>query len=234
VPYHAARLLAADSLGVTRGQVGASIGYEAILVLGMAGLAGVVGIVVGVGLQTGNALLYVTAGLFLGALPLALHPAVLVPMANRLLIVAGRPPLDADAALTAKQTFGVAITYGAVLLATGLSFYLVAQAVTDEPPNIALAIGAYCLASAIGMAAPFVPSGLGVREGVVIALLSGTMPADTVLVAAGTARAVSIVADILPPALLAGFDLMTRARTARRRQDISLPGDGAGLEAGGG
>jgi uncharacterized membrane protein YbhN (UPF0104 family) len=69
-----------------------------------------------------------------------------------------------------------------------------------------LATGAYSLAGAAGLAAIFLPGGLGVREAVIVGVLSSAMPSSDALVAAGLARGVSLVGDFAPFALLVLYD----------------------------
>jgi hypothetical protein len=232
VPYHSARLLKAESMGVSRMQVVTSIGYESILILGMAGFVGVVCLVIGTGIQSGNALLYTVGGMLVAALPIGLHPAILVPSANRLLKLAGRARLDPGTMLSARQTLVAAVLYGAGLAGNGVAFYLIARVTGPEHPGLFLAVGAFCLAGAAGIAVPFVPSGLGVREAVIVTLLAGTMSTDASLALAATVRALTIVADILPPAILAAFHLLTRLRGTSTTATRQVPSEQAGLEAG--
>jgi glycosyltransferase 2 family protein len=58
-------------------------------------------------------------------------------------------------------------------------------------------VGAYNLAGVIGMATPFVPSGLGVRDGVQLVLLSAVFPKEVALVLTIVSRLWSAVIDVL-------------------------------------
>jgi uncharacterized membrane protein YbhN (UPF0104 family) len=53
----------------------------------------------------------------------------------------------------------------------------------------------------------FVPGGIGVREGVTALLLSSAVSPEQALLAAGAARALSLIADILPLALISAWHL---------------------------
>ena len=94
---------------------------------------------------------------------------------------------------------------------SGLSFYFVAAAVDPklDISSLAFIIGASNLASALSMLAVFAPAGLGVREGIQLAMLLLVMPAEPALVATVLMRVWSIVMD----ALFAGIAwLMRKAR----------------------
>jgi uncharacterized membrane protein YbhN (UPF0104 family) len=82
---------------------------------------------------------------------------------------------------------------------SGLSFYFVAAAVdpTLNAGSLAFIIGASNLASALSMLAVFAPAGLGVREGIQLAMLLLVMPAEQALVATVLMRVWSIVMDAL-------------------------------------
>jgi uncharacterized membrane protein YbhN (UPF0104 family) len=82
---------------------------------------------------------------------------------------------------------------------SGLSFYFVAAAVDPNlnASSLAFIIGASNLASALSMLAVFAPAGLGVREGIQLAMLLLVMPAEQALVATVLMRVWSIVMDAL-------------------------------------
>lgn len=77
---------------------------------------------------------------------------------------------------------------------------------------------AFSFASLVGFLTPFAPSGAGVRETVIVALLGGTIGATEALTAAVVARATAVAVD---GALLAGYWLTVRlpaGRLARARR----------------
>ena len=106
--------------------------------------------------------------------------------------------------------------YMSVYVLNGLSFLLITQGL-HQHVNPFLAIGAYNLAGVIGTVVLFVPSGLGVREAALTALLSSVLAPEQALLAAGLARAVATLADVCVPSLLLVFD---GARSIR----VALPG----------
>lgn len=98
-------------------------------------------------------------------------------------------------------------------------------------------IGAFALAVTIGVFALFAPSGLGVREAVVVAVLVPLLPAgDGIGVALGIAlasRLLLTVVDVMMAALaaLAGVWHDRRTRALDRTADEVPVGSGAGLSA---
>lgn len=82
---------------------------------------------------------------------------------------------------------------------SGLSFFFVAKAVYPELAftDIWFVMGVTNLASAASMLAFFAPSGLGVREGIQLVLLTLIMPAELALVVTVVMRLWSIVIDFL-------------------------------------
>ena len=216
VPYHAARIMLADSLGTSKRLLTASIAYESILTVGSGALVGVVGLMFGLGLHFGHSWLYVAAGAPLALLPLALHPRVLVPVTDRLLRIVRRPGLSSEALLDGQRTTLLFLAYSLIYVANGLGFYLVTQAL-GEHVNPALAVGAFNLAAVLGVLTLFVPSGVGVREAVIVALLSSTLAPDAALVAAGLARVVALLADVATPLTFFVFDVAKRVRSPRPR-----------------
>jgi uncharacterized membrane protein YbhN (UPF0104 family) len=146
----------------------------------------------------------------LALLPLLLQQRALIPVANHGLRWVGRQPLGAGALLPTRETILVFGAYACVHCLNGLAFYLVILSVTTASFDPALAIGAYSLGAAAGVAVIFVPSGLGVREAVLVAALSGTLTTEDALVAAAAARAVSVLGDFALFGLLSAADLASR------------------------
>jgi uncharacterized membrane protein YbhN (UPF0104 family) len=207
VPYHAVRVLFAERLGTRQVVVAASIAYEAILQVGTAATVGMLGVFVAIAMAGGSPGVYVLVILPLAALPITLQRHVLVPVANRLLRLVGKQPLPADAPLTNSQTATAFGAYSSIHLVNGIAFYLVIACLGNVSISPALAVGAYSLAGAAGVAVLFLPGGIGVREAVIVALLSPSMPAQDAIIAAAVTRALSVLADLGPLAILGSIDL---------------------------
>lgn len=94
------------------------------------------------------------------------------------------------------RSFGL-YAVGAVL--TGVSSYLVVRSIAPniDTSYIWFLIGSYGLATVAGMAAPFAPSGLGVRDGLQLILLSAIMPKELALAATVLLRLWSVFVDVI-------------------------------------
>lgn len=99
----------------------------------------------------------------------------------------------------------------------GIHFWLLGASVPGAgAPSLPTAVGAFALAMTAGLLAIASPSGLGVREAVLVASMSPFMGVGTALGVALASRLVLTVADVLA----AG----AAAWSARRVRDISQPG----------
>lgn len=164
--------------------------------------------------------LRLAAGAMLLASLAAVHPAVLAWFEHWL-----SRALKVEAAPTrigAGETLAAITAYAAGWIILGLAVFLLARAV--EPslrwsacPYVA---AAYVVAGLVGFLALFAPSGIGVREGVLIAGLSQVMPLDGATVVAVLARLVSTVGEVL---LAAGAAALGRGVPSLRAVRHSEP-----------
>jgi len=112
---------------------------------------------------------------------LFIHPRVLQATLNRCLAFLKREPIF------------ISISYGETLWILGISvlswvvggigFYLFVDSVFAVQPDYVLIVtGALAISSTLGLVALFAPSGLGIREGVLVYLLSAIMPSAVAVV----------------------------------------------------
>ncbi len=95
-----------------------------------------------------------------------------------------------------SRAFGLYVL-GALLFGIA-SFFVVWSVVPDlHAGDVGFIIGTFCLATVAGMAAPFAPSGLGIRDGVQLILLTAIMPAELALAATVLLRLWSVAVDLL-------------------------------------
>jgi hypothetical protein len=141
--------------------------------------------------------------------------AAVVAGAGMLLVAAlrlaphGRPAVRATVAAT--------VLYLPVWLLLGGSFWLCARGLLAVPGrDLALYIGAFAVAWLAGLVAVYAPGGIGVREAVLVALLSSRIGAADALVVAAVSRLILILVDVL----LAGAATAT-LRRGRPRLDIA-------------
>ena len=110
-----------------------------------------------------------------------------------------------------------------VWLLLGGSFWLCAHGLIAVPArDLALYVGAFAVAWLAGLLAVYAPGGLGVREAVLVALLSGRIGSADALVVAAASRLILILVDVLL-ALVATAAL----RRSRPGQDVTSPDQGA-------
>ncbi len=218
LPYHAARVLAGETVGASKSAIVTSIAYESILMISAAAFVGICGLAMGLALSASSNGVYILAGLPLVILLFGLQPRILVPVANKLLSIAKRQPISAANFLSSRETIALFLGYVGVNCLTGLSFWLVCSALTGTTLNPILAVGAFSLAGAAGVAVIFVPSGIGVREAVVVTLLSSVIAPQDAILAAGVTRGLSIIADLM---LLAALGFIHTASHLRLRNGPS-------------
>jgi uncharacterized membrane protein YbhN (UPF0104 family) len=83
-------------------------------------------------------------------------------------------------------------------LSGGSCFLIAKAAMPDLGWNTYLyVVGSFSLATVAGMAAPFAPSGLGIRDGIQLVLLTAIMPKEIALVATVFIRLWTVVADVI-------------------------------------
>lgn len=143
-----------------------------------------------------------TKGLFgvaIVACLVALTPAIfnrVIAFAYRLL---KRKPFPVEHHISAKSTSVGFAMYAIGSFVGSLSMFFIAKAVYGELSydNLFFVMGVGTLAGAVSMLAIFAPSGLGVREGIQLALLSLIMPTEFALVVTIATRVWGIITDLL-------------------------------------
>lgn len=206
------RVALAGRLGVSRGQVAASATVEQLLTL-MGALA-VFGL--SLPLWRGGAgpeawlLLLVPAGLAL------LHPRILGALMGWAARRLGRPELAWPYAY--PTMLGLLGAYALANLAAGVALYVIVGALDRvEPGQAAFLAGAAALAWALGYLSFLTPSGLGVREAALAALLAQALPLPVALAASLAHRLALTLGEVI--AVAASFMLTTAARAQRERRE---------------
>jgi uncharacterized membrane protein YbhN (UPF0104 family) len=117
-------------------------------------------------------------------------------------------------------TIRATLMYLPVWLMLGGSFWLCARGLVGSPVrDLAIYVGAFALAWLAGLVAIYAPGGLGVREAVLVALLSSRLGAADALVVAAASRLTLILADVV----LAGATTAAMRRHDRPRLDVADP-----------
>jgi uncharacterized membrane protein YbhN (UPF0104 family) len=147
----------------------------------------------------------------------ALHPAVIGRLVNRGLRMVGRPPLERPTSL-AGTARAIGWAWGSWICA-GLQVWILAVSLGAPltPRVVALAVGGYVLAWAVGFLVVISPAGAGVREVVLAGVLSGFLDRGEVVVVVLLSRVLFTLADLA----LAGFGVAAERRVTSRRRDRS-------------
>tara|TARA_Y100001934_G_C12338361_1_gene768794 strand:- start:800 stop:1780 length:981 start_codon:yes stop_codon:yes gene_type:complete len=82
--------------------------------------------------------------------------------------------------------------------------------------NLLVAVGISALSGLIGALVFFIPSGIGVREGVIVSFLSLIMPAGNSIIVAALFRIIAVLADIIVVLLVAGLWGASELRQLRK------------------
>ena len=152
-----------------------------------------------------------TASLLLGWWGAALVGAVAILLFVGERLARSRRPV-------AIATIRATLLYIPSWLVLGASFWLCARGLVGTPAHeFAFYIGAFAVAWLAGLLAVYAPGGLGVREGVLVALLSSRIGAADALVVAAASRLVLIAVDIV----LAGIATLALRRHGRPRLDVA-------------
>ncbi|MEX2588152.1 MAG: lysylphosphatidylglycerol synthase domain-containing protein [Actinomycetota bacterium] len=130
------------------------------------------------------------------ALVIALHPRLIDWAMSSLLRLFKRAPRRFE--LSAGNTYGFVTAYFCNWIVCGLAFYLLLDSLYPTSPDLILYLaGSFSFASLVGMFSVFVPSGLGVREGVLIVMLSQVMPTEIAITASLGARLWFTLAELI-------------------------------------
>jgi hypothetical protein len=124
----------------------------------------------------------------------------IAPRISRRFPTMAQAPLISAAA--AARCIGV---YAFNYVFVGLGLYLIARVVSPDAGSPGMFIGAFALSWIVGFLAPGLPAGLGVREGVLVALLEPALGTPAAVTLAALHRLSTTLGDALAAALGAGL-----------------------------
>jgi uncharacterized membrane protein YbhN (UPF0104 family) len=208
--HHGGRIVAGPGIGLTRSSVAASLVYENVFAIATGGglalcaLAALHGSAFGAGWV-------VAATLAAGSCLVALHPAsarLAVGFAAKR--IKRLRPLEQHV-LPGRDIVTIGALYGICAFIIGAAYWCALQALSIDAPWW-LAMAAYNIGGIAGLLAVFVPSGLGVREGVSAAVLGATVSPGAALSAAILLRLLAVIADVAPLAFLVVAGVISRVR----------------------
>jgi glycosyltransferase involved in cell wall biosynthesis len=156
---------------------------------------------------------------------IVLHPRVL-GFGLRALARLLRRPTDSRLPVTYSAILGAAARYMVGWATTGVAFFLMYTAISDIDSALFLSVtGAYALAWVAGIAIPFAPGGLGVREAVGASLLAG-LGAPVPAVAMISLRLLEVAVELTTLPIFLAWD---RA-SSRTRETLQRPHKAASRE----
>jgi glycosyltransferase 2 family protein len=152
-----------------------------------------------------------------------LSPPVLNRLLGLLLRLSRQPPLHQGVSFMGlARTMAWAV---AGWLCNGLVIYvLMRQLAGDKTGTLLVSIGGYSLSWVVGFVAVFAPAGAGVREAVMVAILSTHTTTAIALTLALVARAIAVVADALAGTAAAALVGRRRLRRLREARRLAAPG----------
>jgi uncharacterized membrane protein YbhN (UPF0104 family) len=140
---------------------------------------------------------------FMGIAIAACVVAMAPPVFNRLVSIGYRlmrhKSLEREHLVTNKTILSGAGLYVIGSLMSGIAFFFIAKSIYHPLAyhDLPFLIGASNLAGALGMLAIFAPSGIGVREGVLLVLLGTLMPKSVAVVIVVVSRLWGVAADFV-------------------------------------
>jgi hypothetical protein len=143
------------------------------------------------------------------------YPRVLTWLVQKFMRIVRRPALEEP--ITWKGVGAVAGWCSITWIAYGIHLWLLANS-SSAPgfSGVLRSTGAFALGMTAGLFAFLVPSGLGVREAILVAALLPYVPAGVALGMALASRLIFVVGDLLA----AGIAAIVGVRTTRRRVDL--------------
>jgi hypothetical protein len=141
-------------------------------------------------------ILYI-AVIIIGAL-LASHPSIFSRVINFFSKIGKYSYTSSDDILSAQEVIYYLFLYSFPRLLSGLGFFFLISSIIPLDFSFAwYAIGVYSLSSVVGYIAVFAPSGIGVREAMVIFLLSGFFPVGISVLISVLSRIWIVFSDLL-------------------------------------
>lgn len=195
VPGRVPGMIATTKVATANGVTFGRLMTAAALVMSLVLLSGFT-----VGLLAGVQMLGAQAAWLAGAAVLIVFVLVrpqIVNQSSALLLRLLRRPAAANAASVRGVRLAVA-WQSMSWMVTGLHLWPLAIAMGAPPSrSLALCVGAFTLATSIGIASLFIPDGIGVREAVLTAALTVVLPAPAAAAVALASRLVSTVSEVL-------------------------------------
>lgn len=198
VAYLAGRFVLGRSVGFSAPVLVGSMAYENVLLVTTAAAFATLTLLPVLAIESESLLPYLALPVVVVAGAAVLHPRVLgwvVRLGARLL---GRTLPEEGWQISPGRMARLVAAFMVTHVVNGVGFYLLIISVTSYSPRyLPLAAGAFVLAGVVGMISVFAPAGLGVREGVLVAILQTTMPVELAVLISVAARVWATVIDVV-------------------------------------
>lgn len=137
--------------------------------------------------------------IFASLLLLMLYPAIFNRLLRFAYLALKKKDPHVELLINEKAVLRAFILYAIGGFIQGISEFFITRAIFPSLSwqDFLFVVGAFNLAGALGIAALFAPSGLGVRDGVVLVLLSAIMPKEVALAVTVTSRVWAALTDVL-------------------------------------
>ncbi len=216
VTWIAGKIYLASSLGISKSRLAIASMLEAIVQV--AAITSVSLLLVGFDTRTDMILMEVKVLLVVLAalLILFLHPKIFNRVIQNLFKWLIRKPINDELKNNKRSVIRSFLLYSVGAFVSGASYFFMTSSIVSELSwhLFFYIVGAYSLAGAIGMAVPLLPSGLGVRDGVQLILLSVIFPKETALILVVFSRLWSSFIDVLFYVLTSACETFSRHRAS--------------------
>lgn len=140
-----------------------------------------------------------------------LHPAVMTWLASLVLKLFRRPPLDHRVGLS---TIGIALGASLVsYLCYGLHLTLLVNSLADpDPQTVVLLTGAMAIGFSLSLFAFILPSGIGVREAVLVAAMAALISIPQAAAVSAVSRMMFTLGDVAAAGIAVLFVIIMRRR----------------------
>ncbi len=232
VAYVAGRFFLGRSAGFSAPVLVGSMAYENVLLVTTGAAFATLTLLPILAIESENVLPYLALPFVAVGGAAVLHPRVLgwaVRLGARLL---GRELPEDGWLLSPSRLARLTALYLFAHLVNGAGFYLLVISVTSYSPRyMSLAAGAFALAGIVGLISVFAPAGIGVREGVIVAILQTTMPLELAVFISVAARVWATVIDMVIVGGSFAYDYLSGERLLLSALRGSAEEDPAGVDS---
>ncbi len=198
VAYVVGRFVLGRTVGVSGPVLVGSIAYENVLLMMTGAAFATLTLLPILAIESESVLPYLALPFVAVGGAVVLHPRVLgwvIRLGARLL---GRELPEESWLLSPGRMARLTALFLIAHLVNGVGFYLLVISVTSYSPRyLPFAAGAFALAGIVGLISVFAPAGIGVREGVLVAILQTTMPLELAVFISVAARLWSTIIDVV-------------------------------------